>query len=134
MQGMTTQTESAHDAWGKFQAILEARMTELEGGIRWRGGIAVEPSPDQIEEIQRAAERALAIGQMDRESKQLREVRAALCRLREGRFGVCEECEEPIPAKRLRALPWASLCIQCQEIMDGHAAPTSTNDFAGYSA
>jgi DnaK suppressor protein len=33
-------------------------------------------------------------------------------------FGVCLECGEPIPAKRLMALPWAALCLQCQEIAD----------------
>ncbi|MBV9225596.1 MAG: TraR/DksA family transcriptional regulator [Acidobacteriaceae bacterium] len=129
-----TQIESAHEELGKFQAILEARMAELEDGIGLRDSIAIEQSPDQIDEIQRASERALAIGQIDRESKQLRQVRAALRRLREGSFGVCEHCEEPIHPKRLLAIPWAALCLQCQEIMDRYAAPTSTNDFAGHSA
>ena len=129
-----TQIESAHEELGKFQAILEARMAELEDGIGLRDSIAIEQSPDQIDEIQRASERALAIGQIDRESKQLRQVRAALRRLLEGSFGVCEHCEEPIHPERLLAIPWAALCLQCQGIMDRYAAPTSTNDFVGHSA
>ncbi|MBV9181614.1 MAG: TraR/DksA family transcriptional regulator [Acidobacteria bacterium] len=128
------QTESAHDDLDRFQALLEARMAELEGGVSLRDSIAIEPSPDQIEEIQRASERALAICHMDRESKQLRHVRAALRRLREGSFGVCEHCEEPIPPKRLLAIPWAALCLHCQEIIDRHAAPEASVDFVSNAA
>jgi len=46
---------------------------------------------------------------------QLRLVDEALDRLNSGDYGVCQACEEPIPAKRLRALPWARYCITCQE-------------------
>ena len=46
---------------------------------------------------------------------QLRLVEEALDRLEAGDFGTCLNCEEPIPAKRLRALPWARYCIPCQE-------------------
>jgi DnaK suppressor protein len=90
----------------------------LEQGVRQRDGIAVEQSPDQIDEVQRASERDLAISNMDRESKELRNARAALRRIREGTFGLCEECEEDIHPKRLAAIPWASLCIVCQEAQD----------------
>src|SRR5579864_3970911 len=46
---------------------------------------------------------------------QLRLVNEALDRLKSGDYGICQSCEEPIPAKRLRALPWARYCISCQE-------------------
>jgi DnaK suppressor protein len=102
----------------QFQAILETRIAELERGIRQRDGIVVEQSPDQIDEVQRASERDLAISNIDRESKELLNARAALRRLREGTFGVCEQCEEDIHPKRLAAIPWASFCIACQETVD----------------
>jgi DnaK suppressor protein len=47
--------------------------------------------------------------------KLLREVNAALVRIEHGTYGVCAECEEPISAKRLDALPWARYCVSCQE-------------------
>jgi len=47
--------------------------------------------------------------------RQLRLVDEALDRLASGDYGVCLACEEPIPPKRLRALPWARYCITCQE-------------------
>ncbi|MBV8827909.1 MAG: TraR/DksA family transcriptional regulator [Acidobacteriaceae bacterium] len=95
--------------------------------MRQRDGIAIEQSPDQLEEIQRASERDLAISNIDRGSRQLRDARAALERIRDGSFGVCQECEEEIHPKRLVAIPWASLCIHCQESLDlREAMPTDS--------
>jgi DnaK suppressor protein len=47
--------------------------------------------------------------------KQIREIEAALRRIEEGSYGACVECGDTIAAGRLKALPYASLCIQCQE-------------------
>ena len=49
------------------------------------------------------------------EYRQLRLVEEALDRMQSGDYGICLSCEEPIPAKRLRALPWAQYCVICQE-------------------
>jgi DnaK suppressor protein len=46
---------------------------------------------------------------------QLRLVDEALDRVQSGDFGVCLACEQPIPSKRLQALPWARYCVPCQE-------------------
>ncbi|SRR5579871_6491371 len=46
---------------------------------------------------------------------QLRLVDEALDRVRSGDYGICLACEQPIPAKRLHALPWARYCVPCQE-------------------
>jgi DnaK suppressor protein len=45
----------------------------------------------------------------------LRMVEEALDRVQSGDFGVCLACEQPIPSKRLQALPWARYCVPCQE-------------------
>ena len=46
---------------------------------------------------------------------QLRMIEEALDRLNSGDFGICLACEEPILAKRLKALPWARYCVNCQD-------------------
>jgi DnaK suppressor protein len=46
---------------------------------------------------------------------QLRMIEEALDRIEAGDYGVCLSCEEPIPAKRLEALPWAKFCVSCQQ-------------------
>jgi DnaK suppressor protein len=47
---------------------------------------------------------------------ELRLIEEALDRLNHGDFGTCQGCEEPIPVKRLRAIPWARYCVPCQEL------------------
>jgi DnaK suppressor protein len=47
--------------------------------------------------------------------KLLREISDALRRIDHDNYGICMECEEPISAKRLEAVPWARYCVTCQE-------------------
>ena len=47
--------------------------------------------------------------------RQLRKVEAALARIAAGEFGICAVCGGVIGVNRLRALPWANNCIECQE-------------------
>ena len=102
----------------RFRKILEARQLELARVLRNREGIAIEKSPDALDEVQHAAERELAIRNLDRESHLLRNVRGALRRMGEGSYGICMHCEEDISPKRLEAVPWAAYCIHCQELAD----------------
>ena len=103
---------------GRFQAILQRQEAELVHVLRNRDGIAIEKSADQMDEIQYASERDLAIRNVDRDSTLLRNVKAALRRIHDGSFGTCIDCESAVSPKRLAAVPWASRCIQCQEVAD----------------
>jgi DnaK suppressor protein len=102
----------------QYRNVLEAKQVELLQLVRNRGGIAIERSPDALDEVQHAAERELAIRNLDRDSNLLRNVRRALRRIEEGSFGVCLSCEEDITLKRLAAVPSTAYCLQCQEIAD----------------
>jgi DnaK suppressor protein len=102
----------------KFKKILETKRDELEQIVRRRDAITIEKSADALDEVQHAAERELAIRNLDRESQLLRSVRSALRRIEEGSFGICLHCEEEISPKRVAAVPWTSLCMQCQEQAD----------------
>ena len=102
----------------RFKKVLEARQSELAKVLRNREGIAIEKSPDALDEVQHAAERELAIRNLDRESHLLRNVRGALQRMDDGSYGTCMHCDEEISPKRLEAVPWAAYCIRCQEMAD----------------
>jgi len=104
----------------KYKAVLEAKRDELAAGLRNREDIAIEKTPDALDEVQLAGERELAIRNLDRESNLLRNVRGALARIADGSFGVCLHCEEDIKPKRLEAVPWTKYCIRCQEAADRH--------------
>ena len=118
-----TQTEI-----NKYKAMLEAKQAELSAELRNRDDIAIEKTPDAIDEVQLAGERELAIRNLDRESNLLRNVKGALVRIADGSYGVCMHCEEDIKIKRLDAVPWTKYCIKCQEAADRHEFETETGD------
>jgi len=101
-----------------FQQTLEQKEAELARVLRKRDDIAIEKSADQMDEIQYASERYLAIRSVDRDSRLLRQVKAALRRIHDGIFGTCTDCESAISPKRLAAVPWAPRCIQCEDAAD----------------
>lgn len=45
----------------------------------------------------------------------LKSIQAAIKAIDSGEYGECKGCEEPISEKRLEAMPWATMCIRCQE-------------------
>ena len=57
----------------------------------------------------------ISLQRNSRDYLQLRLVDEALSRLDRGAFGACQACGHAIPAKRLRALPWARYCLACQD-------------------
>ena len=112
----------------KYKAMLEAKQAELSAGLRNRDDIAIEKTPDAIDEVQLAGERELAIRNLDRESNLLRNVKGALVRVADGSYGVCMHCEEDIKTKRLDAVPWTKYCIKCQEAADRHEFEVESAD------
>jgi DnaK suppressor protein len=60
----------------------------------------------------------VAITHHSRDRDRLAWIEAALERFQSGQFGTCEECERPIPLKRLQAIPWALYCVPCQEQLE----------------
>jgi DnaK suppressor protein len=104
----------------KYKRVLTAKQAELQRGLSNREDIAIEKTPDALDEVQLAGERELAIRNLDRESNLLRNVNGALARIADGSYGICLHCEEEIKPKRLDAVPWTKYCIRCQEAADRH--------------
>jgi DnaK suppressor protein len=50
----------------------------------------------------------------EKEREQLKLVDLALRKISKGDYGLCEECGDPIPPKRLEVVPYARLCVTCQ--------------------
>lgn len=61
------------------------------------------------------AGRSFHIRLRDRERKLIKKINAALSRIDDGTFGMCEACSKPIGERRLKARPVATLCIACKE-------------------
>jgi len=60
-------------------------------------------------------EQDFTLGLIENEEQVVREIDAALERLDHGRFGECESCRTAIPVTRLEVLPYARMCVQCQQ-------------------
>ncbi|HTT22353.1 MAG TPA: TraR/DksA family transcriptional regulator [Candidatus Sulfotelmatobacter sp.] len=101
-----------------FYEVLQTEAAGLRHVLRNRGGVAIESVSEECEQMTLAGQRDLALVLVDRTSRRLRDVEAALSRIEEGDFGTCVDCDERIPVKRLTAIPWASRCVRCQETAD----------------
>jgi len=60
-------------------------------------------------------DREFSLGLASNERQSLYELDDALKRIEEGGFGICEECKSLIAKNRLKAVPFAKLCVKCQE-------------------
>jgi len=110
-----------------YRKTLLTRQMDLENESRRREMLTTEATSDDLDRIQQSTGREYAIGGLERNLNQSRQVNAALRRLDAGTFGVCGNCEEEIATKRLFAVPWAQCCIVCQEAadLDEQASPSA---------
>ena len=63
-------------------------------------------------------EQDMALGFVQTEGEEIQDIDDALSRLDDGTFGKCEDCEAEIPPARLEAIPFARLCVPCQELRE----------------
>jgi len=65
-------------------------------------------------------EQEFALGLIENEEQELREIDAALGRIQAGTFGQCETCGKSIRKARLKAIPYARLCIECKRVEENN--------------
>ena len=103
--------------YGVFERFLLAKREELMAHLAdHRQEMVAERVPDDSYGLaSRTLIEDMTADTLEREHRLLGEVEAALERLEEGEFGVCQGCGEAIPQRRLEALPWARFCVVCAE-------------------
>jgi DnaK suppressor protein len=120
----TTETPG-RSRYSELKRMLEARRRELEAevqgkirGVRaegsWGGG-KVNDVLDAVESSEADIQDDLEFALIQMKSETLNKVNDALTRLDQGDYGNCFECGEEIAEKRLRALPFAVRCKDCEE-------------------
>lgn len=92
------------------------------------------PSGDAVDCAHDAAFEEVATNLAHVESRELSDIDKALVRFEAGSFGVCDGCEKAIPLARLQAVPYATLCIECQIKLEksGYSDWSSLQDDAYY--
>jgi len=98
--------------------VLEFDLAGLENETTGEGAEragAPSSAPGHLAELASdASEKAVMFGQLESQSGELAQVREALERLDKGAFGLCDNCNDDIPLDRLRAIPYARLCVGCK--------------------
>lgn len=105
----------------ELQDLLARREVQLREEVQAMKGATTPPAEVPRQEAEEAAETAgervlsaLDHVQLLRDQEELAAIAAARGRMRDGRYGLCSECGEPIPLARLRAMPTARLCLRHQ--------------------
>jgi DnaK suppressor protein len=95
-----------------------ALRDEIAAGLRRSGSAGAIGLANHLDEIDDEAvadlETSIEVAELERDVRELREVKRALERLHEPDYGVCADCDTDIPYSRLSANPSATRCISCQ--------------------
>lgn len=89
-----------------------------EAGEILTKGITKEALPDVSDQASAEEDQYFSLRLKEREQKLLRKVDEALDRLAKKTYGICEQCGEEIPYKRLKARPVTTLCIECKTLQE----------------
>lgn len=99
----------------KYKEKLLSMKAEIlnNGVLRKREDLEISSDdlPDEADIAQNVINQQVTFNMRAREMEKLRAIEYALQRIEDGTYGFCEDCDEPIGAKRLEHQPWADLCI-----------------------
>jgi DnaK suppressor protein len=105
---------------------LEARRGELVRKLsEFRNEskiVETDVAQDLADKAESSYTKEFLLSLSDAEREQLFQIDAALKRIAKGDYGNCQMCQKEIGKKRLNALPWTPLCIECQEKSESESA------------
>lgn len=108
---------------------IEKELGSVMDRLRQLGGAVVieefpgalgdnSPFSDPTEEVQVQGEREVSFATRSLLVERANRLAEALDRLREGEYGTCQECGEPIAPARLKAMPEVTTCVRCQDKLE----------------
>jgi DnaK suppressor protein len=77
-----------------------------------------EATQDPADMAANAYTKELLVSMSDNDRQLLRLIDEALDRIEDGEYGKCVRCGNPVPEKRLEAVPWARHCLPCQDLQE----------------
>ncbi|TWT99639.1 General stress protein 16O [Botrimarina colliarenosi] len=107
------------DSITKIQQLLvtrrDALRKALEGDLSLLMQLREQSGSDVVDAALDTAQDEISSQLAEVESRELGSIEKALVRIRSGAYGDCEICNKTIPMARLNALPYATMCIECQQ-------------------
>jgi DnaK suppressor protein len=99
---------------GKRQEIIKEIEESLGQSLTEDQQRRLESARDVGDQALMDLERELGISLMEMRNRRRQSIDEAITRLHEGTYGICAECGVEISEKRLQAVPFAKLCVECQ--------------------
>ena len=100
-----------------FQSALQEIRIEIVGGVEKLQNNGkndeAEHMPDISDDAARAYDKKLQGDLEEQEWNKLKQVEAALEKVENGEYGICDQCEKKIPEARLKIIPYTEFCTQC---------------------
>lgn len=114
---VATTTKNRNKRHEDTEKLLNEKRDKLRQRLNYRlEDVTVDVEPDDEGALATSSFATdLAVAALERERRELKEIEAALARIKAGEYGFCQSCANPIREVRLRALPWARLCIKCAD-------------------
>ncbi|PYU99911.1 MAG: RNA polymerase-binding protein DksA [Acidobacteria bacterium] len=104
-----------------FKEKLKQKQQALTYMVHRTEGYGREKEPDIQDVADMAVEsytKEFLFGKSSGDRHVLQMIQEALARIEDKSYGICSNCQNPIQPKRLEAVPWARLCIECQGLKE----------------
>lgn len=114
----------------EFKKVIQKRKDQLIEGIQHISENALKTSQKDAagdisgysyhmaDQATDTFDREFSLGLASNEREMVHELDEALIRIDEGTYGVCQACKTPIAKARLKAVPYARMCVKCQQLKE----------------
>ena len=102
----------------EFEDLIRDKIKHL---LNKSHDLVVDVDGDEIDAAQSALIIDMAYVNRNRNNEEIERLNDSLEKIKDGSFGLCEECEEEISIKRLKICLDAKLCIRCAEMVEQEA-------------
>ncbi len=106
----------------KYRRLLEQKKSSLSSDLAKTRNAEEETTEELTQDIADKAvssyTREFLYSLSDTDRNTLVQIDDALVRIEDGIYGTCTNCAQPLNEKRLSAVPWARLCVDCQELSE----------------
>lgn len=107
----------------ELRSRIEDRMQQLKADIKAYAALVKPVAPDnaigRLSRMEAISSKSINEAALAKARDELASLERTLTKLDDPDFGLCRECEEPIPPARLMILPETDLCVQCAADLTG---------------
>jgi DnaK suppressor protein len=106
--------------------LRDQELQRVRTLMRSETDLAAQAPGDELDQASRDGDLEFQASLLDLAERRLTAIASTLARLDEGRFGLCEECGEPISLIRLQSVPFARFCFDCQKAIEAASRRTGS--------